>query len=102
MTDAPRPRIRTAAIVWGIVIAGLSAAVIWFVLDPARVTSAAETVLAAGPGTFVIGGVGLLLVIGVIILIGSLLSVVHRAQDRAAKGLDTPASPAARPAEDRT
>jgi hypothetical protein len=77
-----RPRIRVAAAVWGLVIVTIAASVGWFVLDPARVTAMGLAVATAEPGTIAIGAVGLLLVIGVVIVVGSLLSVVHRAQDR--------------------
>jgi len=78
-----RPRIRTAAIVWGLVVAALAALLGWFVLDPARVTAVGLSLASAEPGTLAIGGVALVLAAGVVIVIGSVLSVVHRAQDRA-------------------
>jgi len=105
-----RPRIRVAAAVWGLVIVTIAAGVGWFVLDPARVTAMGLAMATAEPGTIAIGGVALLLAVGVVIVIGSLLSVVHRAQDRArtrreegAAASAAPEPPAApRPAADRT
>jgi hypothetical protein len=54
----------------------------WVVLDPERVSAIGLRILSASPGDIAIGAVGLLLAVGVVIVIGSLLSVVHRAQDR--------------------
>jgi uncharacterized membrane protein len=77
-----RPRIRTAAIVWGLIVAAAGAGVAWFVLDSGRVTSTGLVLLAGQPQTLAIGAVALVLVVGVVIVIGSFLSVLHRAQDR--------------------
>lgn len=78
-----RPRLRTAAIVWGLVLAALGAGVAWLVLDPHRIAAIGLRVLEARPADIAIGLVGALLAVGVVIVVGSALSVVHRAQDRA-------------------
>jgi uncharacterized membrane protein len=104
-TPRIRPRIRAAAVVWGIVIVVSAVAIGWFVLDPARVTAVGLTLATADAGTLAFGVVGLLLVVGVVIVIGSVLSVVHRAQDRARVRREEPTatSPAPEPgAADRT
>jgi hypothetical protein len=82
-TPTPRPRLRTAAIVWGLILAALGAGAVWLVIDPSRIIAIGLRALEAQPAdlTFVI--VGLVLITGVVITIGSVLAVVHRAQDRA-------------------
>jgi hypothetical protein len=99
VTDQPqpappriRPRIRTAAVVWGLILAALGAGLAWFVLDPSRVTDAGLRVLAASGGDVAFAVVGLVLVAGVVVLIGSLLAVVHRAQDRGRARREAPVS----------
>jgi hypothetical protein len=87
-----RPRIRTAAVVWGLILAALGTGLGWFVLDPARVTDAGLRVLSASGGDVAFAIVGLVLVAGVVVLIGSLLAVVHRAQDRGRARREAPAS----------
>ncbi|MGN6327069.1 hypothetical protein [Pseudolysinimonas sp.] len=82
-TPESRPRIRVAAVVWGLVVAALGVGVAWFVIDPSRVTSTGLSLLGAQPAALGIVAVGLVIVVGSVIVIGSLLSVVHRAQDRA-------------------
>jgi hypothetical protein len=77
-----RPRIRTAAIVWGLLLAASGAGLAWFMLDPHRVIDVGLRVLLVTPGDVAIAVVGILLLAGVVIVVGSLLSVVHRAQDR--------------------
>jgi uncharacterized membrane protein len=77
-----RPRIRTAAVVWGLILAAFGAGLAWFVLDPSRVTDAGLRLLDASGSDVAFAVVGLVLVIGAIVLVGSLLAVVHRAQDR--------------------
>jgi len=94
-----RPRLRVAAIVWGLILAACGTGLAWFVLDPHRVTAFGVRVLSATPGDVAIGVVAVVLVIGVIIVVGSTLSVVHRGQDRARdrreKEAAIPAEPAA-------
>ncbi len=75
----PRPRVRFAAVVWGIVVAAIAATLVWVIADPARTDAAIGTLLAANPALVV---VGLLLAAGVSILLGSLLAAVHRWQAR--------------------
>jgi len=111
-TPAPtapvRPRIRTAAVVWGLLIAAIAAAIGWFVLDPERVTATGLALVTSAPRTLAIGGVGLVVAVGAVILIGSLLSVLHRAQDRsrdrraaAAQAAAAPVAAPGAPAADR-
>jgi hypothetical protein len=93
---SPRPRLRVAAVVWGLIVAALAAGVGWFAIDPARVTAVGLRALSAAPADGAILLVALLLAVGVVIVIGSLLSVVHRAQDRArARREERAAAPAA-------
>ena len=78
-----RPRLRVAAIVWGLILTACGTGLAWFVLDPHRVTAFGVRVLSATPGDVVVGVVAVILAIGVIIVVGSTLSIVHRGQDRA-------------------
>ena len=99
-----RPRIRTAAVIWGLVVVAVAGLIGWFVVDPARVTEAALRLFTADAATLGLAVVGLLLAAGVVIVIGSLLSVVHRAQDRARTRREerAAAAPAPEAAADRT
>jgi uncharacterized membrane protein len=81
-TPRIRPRIRTAAVVWGLILVALGTGLAWFVLDPSRVTDAGLRLLDASGGDVAFAVVGLVLVVGAIVLIGSLLAIAHRAQDR--------------------
>jgi hypothetical protein len=83
VTPTPRPRLRTAAIVWGLVLAVLGAVATWLVLDPSRIVAIGLRALEAQPADVTFAIVGLVLITGVVITIGSVLAVVHRAQDRA-------------------
>jgi hypothetical protein len=83
VTATDRPRLRTAAIVWGLVLAALGAGAAWLALDPHLISAIGLRVLEARPADIAIGLVGALLAVGVVIVVGSTLSVVHRAQDRA-------------------
>jgi hypothetical protein len=82
-TSTPRPRLRTAAIVWGLILAALGAGAVWLVIDPSRVVALGLRALEAQPGDLAFVIVGLVLIAGVVITIGSVLAVVHRGQDRA-------------------
>ena len=80
--DRIRPRIRTAAVVWGLLLAVLGAGLAWAALDPRRIVAVGLWLAKAGPGEIVTVLVVLLIAAGAAIVVGSLLSVVHRAQDR--------------------
>jgi hypothetical protein len=78
-----RPRIRVAALVWGLVLAALGAGAIWLVWSPERMRAVTEWVIRATPSAWAVVAIAVVLVAGLVILIGSLLRAVHRAQDRA-------------------
>jgi hypothetical protein len=77
-----RPRIRLAAVVWGLVLASLGAGAIWLVWSPERTRAITEWILQATPSAWGVVAIAAVLVLGLVILIGSLLGAVHRAQDR--------------------
>jgi hypothetical protein len=78
-----RPRLRTAAIVWGLVLAALGAGALWLAIDPSRVVALGLRALEAQPADAGFAIVGLVLVAGIAITLGSVLAAVHRGQDRA-------------------
>ena len=78
-----RPRVRVAAIVWGLVLAAIGAGAIWLVWDRARMNAVTSWAVDASPSAWTVVAIGAVLVVGVIILVGSVLGAVHRAQDRA-------------------
>ncbi len=77
-----RPRIRFAAVVWGLLIAAAAAAAIWLVVSPARSRAATDWLLGSGGADWTIVAVVLVLGIGVAILIASLLAALRRWQTR--------------------
>ncbi len=68
-SDLPRPRTRWAAIIWGLVLAGVAAAALWVVLDPPRRAGITEWLLQLSPLAVVayaiLTGGALLLVVGI-------------------------------------
>lgn len=76
---AAAPRIRTAGIVWGLILAAISAAVIVFAGWPQQRTQVNDWAASIGwPGLWA----GVVIAIGVLVLILVGLSVVKRAQLR--------------------
>ncbi|WP_426519249.1 hypothetical protein ACPPVQ_04995 [Diaminobutyricibacter sp. McL0618] len=74
-----RPRIRWAAIVWGLIIAGIAATTLAIVGSPERRLAVADWASALTPGAFWILGV---LVVGVFVLLLALLTLIRHAQRR--------------------
>ncbi|MFT4030549.1 MAG: hypothetical protein QM675_11800 [Protaetiibacter sp.] len=75
----PRPRIRVGAVLWGLVLVALAAAVLWTVATPARRSDALETVLTLSP----LGGAVIIIVtLGATITLLALAAVLRRLQRR--------------------
>ncbi|MFT4233397.1 MAG: hypothetical protein QM607_00075 [Microbacterium sp.] len=76
-----RPRVRWAAIVWGVVFAAVAVAGLWFVLDPERYAAFTEAVLAwALAADAVTIAVVVILVIGAAVLLAGLAAGLRRLQ----------------------
>lgn len=73
------PRIRWAGIVWGLVFAGLAAAVLWIVLDPARMELVADWWATLTPGGLILT---VLIVLGGLLLVAGLSSLGRRSDHR--------------------
>lgn len=78
----PRPRLRWAGVVWGLVFAGLAAAGLWIVASDTRAESLSEWVARVDIGTGIAIG---LLAIGGIILTTGLVGLLSRGQRAAAR-----------------
>jgi uncharacterized integral membrane protein len=72
-----RPRTRWAAIVWGLIIAGIALTTLVIVGSPERRLALADWAATLTPGAFWILSV---LVVGVFILVLALLALIRRAQ----------------------
>lgn len=74
-----RPRTRWAAIVWGIIIAGIAATTLAIIGSPERRLAVSDWAATLTPGAFWILSV---LVVGVFILVLAVLALIRRAQRR--------------------
>ena len=72
-----RPRTRWAAIVWGLIIAGIAATTLAIVGSPERRLAVSDWAATVTPGAFWILS---LLVVGVLILVLAVLALTRRAQ----------------------
>ena len=72
-----RPRTRWAAIVWGLIIAGIAGTTLAIVSSPERRLAVSDWVATLTPGAFWILSV---LVAGVLILVLAVLALIRRAQ----------------------
>lgn len=78
----PRPRIRTGAVVWGLLLVALSAATLWTVADAGRRAAAVDAVTALdGFGWTVVGVVAF----GGILTLIALAAVIRQLQRRLAR-----------------
>ena len=78
----PRPRIRTGAVVWGLLLITLSATALWTVADPGRRADAVDAVTALdGFGWTVVGVVAF----GGILTLIALAAVIRQLQRRLAR-----------------
>lgn len=74
-----RPRIRTGAVVWGLLVVAGAAVALWLQTSPARAAAALDTAEAVGPLGL---GVGALVLTGGAIVLIAGTSLVRRAQIR--------------------
>ncbi len=74
-----RPRTRWAAIVWGLIIAGIAATTLAIVGSPERRLALSDWLATLTPGAF---WILLVLVVGVFILVLAVLALIRRAQLR--------------------
>lgn len=74
--DLPRPRVRWAAIIWGVVFAAIAAVVLAIVIDPA-----ARDAASAWWTTLSVGGLVLtsLLIVGGLLLVAGVAGIARRA-----------------------
>ena len=79
MTPLAAPRVRIAAIVWGLVFAATSLAGIWLLSDGRRRDDAADWVTSLTPNSAV---AVLLLTIGVLVLVTGAAGLLRHAQRR--------------------
>ena len=78
----PRPRIRTGAVLWGLLLIAIAAVALWTVADPGRREAAAEAVVALdGFGWTVVGVVAF----GGILTLIALAAVIRQFQRRLAR-----------------
>ncbi|MFT4283245.1 MAG: hypothetical protein QM598_00245 [Protaetiibacter sp.] len=76
----PRPRIRTGAVLWGLVLVALAGFVLWTVATPARRADALDTLLTLPPLGW---AVGIVVAVGATITLIALAAVIRRLQGRA-------------------
>ena len=76
----PRPRIRTGAVVWGLIVTAIGAGSLALLLDPALRQATIDAIL--GLTAFGVGIV-LLAALGALILISALVVLIRGAQRRA-------------------
>ncbi|MEZ3161720.1 hypothetical protein AB1K54_14430 [Microbacterium sp. BWT-B31] len=79
----PRPRTRWAAIVWGLVLAGAAASVLFVASSPARRDGFANWMLTLSPAAIV---AYVLLAIGGLVLVAGVVGLIRRVQ----RGLERP------------
>ncbi|WP_167051188.1 hypothetical protein [Salinibacterium sp. ZJ77] len=73
----PRPRIRVGALLWGLVLTGLGAWVLWTAADRTRREAAREAVLTATPLEWT---VAVAIAVGSVIVLISFAAVLRRLQ----------------------
>ncbi|WP_334150685.1 hypothetical protein [Microbacterium sp.] len=75
------PRVRGAAIIWGLLFAAIAFAGIWTLTGDDRRSAAADAITTLTPGTAVALG---LLALGVLVLVTGAVGLIRHAQRRAA------------------
>lgn len=76
-TPLPAPRIRWAAVVWGLVLAGIAATALWIVSASERREAFVEWMLSLSVSAAVAYAV---LAVGALVLVGGLVGMTRRAQ----------------------
>jgi uncharacterized integral membrane protein len=76
---APPPRIRWAAIVWGLILAVIAVTVLAFIAEPDRRAAVTDFLWSLdGPTLLLLG----LVALGFLMLVSGALTAIHRAQNR--------------------
>lgn len=78
-SETLRPRIRWAGIVWGLVLAAVAAAALWFTTADGSVERFGQWMQEVEPVTLIAGG---LLAIGILVLLTGIVGLARRAQTR--------------------
>lgn len=81
--ESAAPRVRGAAIVWGLLFAAIAFAGIWTLTADDRRSAAADAITTLTPGTAVALA---LLAIGVLVLVTGAVGLIRHAQRRSASG----------------
>ena len=76
-TSIARPRLRGAAIIWGLVFAALAGWALWILADAVRVAAARESLETVSPAA--LGAYGVLAVGALVVILG-LIGLLRRAQ----------------------
>ena len=85
-TELPRPRIRTGAVVWGLIVTAVGAGALWLLSSPDRRQAALDWALSLTPFGFLIVGLALL---GAVIFVIGVVVLVRDAQRRRTRASDT-------------
>jgi len=85
-TALPRPRIRTGAVVWGLIVTAVGAGALWLLSSPDRRQAALDWALSLTPFGFLIVGLALL---GAVIFVIGVVVLVRDAQRRRTRASDT-------------
>ncbi len=75
----PRPRTRWAAIIWGLVLAGIAVAALWVLLAPGRRAGVSDWIMQLSPVSVVSYAI---LAMGCLLLVTGLVGLARRAQLR--------------------
>ena len=84
-TTLPRPRIRTGAVVWGLIVTAVGAGAFWLLSSPDRRQAALDWALSLTPFGFLIVGLALL---GAVIFVIGVVVLVRDAQRRRTRASD--------------
>lgn len=78
----PRPRIRTGAVIWGLLLTAVGAWVLWIASDPARRADALDAVLTLDPFGWTVIAV---VTVGGLVTLLALAAVIRRVQRRSTR-----------------
>lgn len=85
----PRPRIRTGAVVWGLIVTAVGAGALYLLSSPERRQAALDWVLSLTPFGFVVVGLALL---GALIFVIGFAVLIRDAQRRRIRTSDAPSA----------
>lgn len=83
LIDHAAPRVRGAAIIWGLLFAAIAFAGIWMLTDDERRSATADAITTLTPGT---ATAVVLLAVGVLVLVTGAVGLIRHAQRRSASG----------------